>query len=322
MADARWSIRLTESESSLFALETAVSLRGRIASSLRDPLGLQPWDDSPPLQEMEGTSVFPGAAVIHAWSPEISLDPSVHNICLFTGGRRDLSAEVVDTLARYDEVWSPFSLTSSVLREAGVPVRDVVLPTHEWEHKDISTTLSHPVVFCHEEWRGDGRGIQALVRAWLTSEAADSGNLLVHAPDVDATVVRDAVAALRSEFGVPTESRRVRIINVTSPSRLESCLAVSDIIVCCHIDEAGWRWSAGKAIAAGKPLVCTHVGEVLNQVAECHWVEASRDGNLLAAGLRQGIESTPIIARGHRWMSEWSLGDFCEGRLAKFTTKE
>ena len=319
MADVRWSIPLQSHEASLFALEAAVAARDRIATAIRG-VG-EVWEDTPPLPEMCSTDVFPGAPVVHSGTDD-PLETTTHNVCLFTGGTRDVTASVVDVLARYDEVWVPFGLAAAMLRDAGVSVRDVAPPTHEWETTSIPS-LPPPIAFCHEEWRGDGRGVQALIRAWLTTSATDeTGTLLLSVPDIDAAVLREFITVLRSEAKCPgVDHHRIKVLNAPSPSRLQSCLNASDFVVCSHLDGAGWRWAAAKAIAGKKALISTHVGDVLNQVSACSWVEVSNDMNALTAGLRRAIEGDHVIAHGHDWMSEWSFVDFCETRLLALAKK-
>ena len=134
-----------------------------------------------------------------------------------------------------------------------------------------------------------------LVRAFAaaTSHGARNNTQLIVAGEGP---LRASTESLAHELGV---ADRVRFIGSAEHPRVPKLMSACDALVVCSVFEGG-PTVAFEALAAGLPVIATHVGEIPRIVrhGETGWIAEQRTPEALAAGIRWVLEdSDPNIAQ-------------------------
>ncbi len=300
MPTVRWKTEVDCSEPSIIARDQILEIieDGRIASSVEIQFlksedctsEWRQWDDI----DVVGVIVDRNSPIVHAGRPHLfSLDPDVKNVALLSG--EILKPRDIDVISKCDEMWVTPGKTSARLADSGIPpekVKLVVPRAHVVPHKDVVGLMptGRLTFFCHEEWR-DIKGVECFVRAWLRNDTLADCQLNLSIRDQDIGTMRSWASILRMEEGRDGDSHGISIIAKRSAPILDTCLAQSDVVVCAHTTDIGWRPYAAKALLLGKFLISSTAGDITKQVSECRWVPAPDLSGVLPTSRERSLKS-------------------------------
>jgi len=285
MSDIMWSLPPNCSDRSLTAMEQALASRdASVSSCIRIPMSdgitsnpdsIDHWrDDDDVVLSLVSANVNPLAVTVFAGPPgSVGLNPRTRNVLLLTEIRDHEPWSGI--IQRFDEVWvtpgAPLSMVSNLIPSS---VMHLVIPTSipPAPLASLDIPSGSPIVMLHEEWE-DARGIESAIRAWLRNQDCRDGVLLVSIRSSHIDQSSALMTRIRMEEGCPKGRNRVCLM--TSPSRkvLDACLLASDILICSHVEERGWRPLAIKAALSGKRIISTRRGDITGHLHDCWWVE-------------------------------------------------
>ncbi len=283
MPDLMWSIPLNCSDRSLCAIdqvlfsqqkrEVAISVRRSLSDGITvAPDGYDEWQDDDRLGTLLASSVNPLAATVFCGSPgSIGVNPSTKNVLFLTEVREH---EPWGGLVPYfDEIWATVGRPLEMANLLGRGKRVIpVFPDSKMPIRKLDVPQGDITVFCHEEWE-DARGVEALLRAWFRGLEFKDGILLLSMRSCTLEQMSSLVTRIRIEEGCPRGRNKVQLLTGPSPQMLDSCILASDVVVCAHVQERGWRPLAVKAVLCGKPLVSSSRGDIRRYISHCRWVE-------------------------------------------------
>jgi len=125
------------------------------------------------------------------------------------------------------------------------------------------------MAYAHVQSGRDDLGLMALLDAWFRFPGLAEG-VLVISTDSWHDSIRFRIRAARGD----ALDHTVMIVNDTRPELLDGLVLASDVVVCCHtMTTVGWRPIAMKAALAGKPVISTRCGAIIDHISDCRWVD-------------------------------------------------
>lgn len=283
MSDLMWSIPPNCSDRSLTAMEQILAAKNdSISTCMRIPLSdgvtSNPDDgwlmDDDEMRPLIKANVNPLAAKVFSGPPgSVGLSPRTKNVLLATEVReQEPWKEIVQ---KFDEIWAspgrPFQIMSSLTD----PERVVkVIPASTIPSSVVTNGIPQgsPTMMLHEEW-DDIRGVEAVIRAWLRDGDLKDGVLIISIRSSHIDQTSAFVTRIRMEEGVPRGMNRIFLMKNSSRKFLDSCLISSDVFICSHTNERGWRPLAIKAALLGKPVISSNRGDITSHIGDCFWID-------------------------------------------------
>jgi len=257
------------------------------------------WDDDE-IGALLSTSVNPLAVTVFSGPPgSIGLNPKTKNVLLLTEVRANEPWNGM--IQMFDEVWvtpgSPDTMARSLIPHDRIKV---VFPTplRPSPMSSLNIPRGDPTVMMHEGW-SDARGIEAAVRAWLRNDNFSDGVLItsIRSSNIDQSAA--LMTRIRSEEGRPRGRNRIFLMTTPSRRSLDACLLSSDVLICSHVEDNGWRHLAIKAALAGKMVVSTNRGDITKHLTDCQWVDAPDFKNVTYDTMETAMEKmSDEIGRG------------------------
>lgn len=299
MPEFTWSIPPNCSDRSLVAMEQMmISSKNGMPCCMRIPMSdgitagpdsIDKWEDDEEISKLASCNVNPLAVTVFSGPPgSIGINPKTKNALFISEIRNHEPWNGI--VQMFDEIWTtpgrPFDVMNSISPKVPRPVVPSSSPPSLIPGFQIPE--GSPVVMMHEEWE-DARGVESVVRAWLRSPDFKNGVLIVSMRSSFIDQSSALMTRIRMEEGCPVG--RNKIFLLTSPSRriLDHCLSSSDILVCAHVEERGWRPLAIKAALSGKQIVSTNRGDITKHISNCTWVETPDLKNVTYESMEQAM---------------------------------